>query len=149
MPATSSSKILQLRTRGDALKVNEGDNITIRRVRTEWTNGPIQKMALRIYPCNDGVLLKVMSLSPLPMLVFTLVSPPRWLQQLLTNVAGIEVENTVGADVYNNIANNNTGGILVFNMLSVCNVATLRENDNEIHSNNTELCDPRYSSVWR
>ena len=27
-------------TVGDALKVNEGDNITIRRVRTEWTNGP-------------------------------------------------------------------------------------------------------------
>ena len=27
-------------TIGDALKINEGNNIVIRRVRTEWTNGP-------------------------------------------------------------------------------------------------------------
>ena len=32
------------------------------------------------------------------------------------NVAGIEIENSIGADVYENIATNNTGGILVFNM---------------------------------
>ena len=32
------------------------------------------------------------------------------------NVAGIEIENTVHADVYDNVATNNTGGILVFNM---------------------------------
>jgi len=31
-------------------------------------------------------------------------------------VAGIEIENTVNADVYENVAANNTGGILVFNM---------------------------------
>jgi hypothetical protein len=31
-------------------------------------------------------------------------------------VAGIEIENTVNADVYDNVATNNTGGILVFNM---------------------------------
>lgn len=27
-------------TPGDGLKINEGENIVIRRVRTEWTNGP-------------------------------------------------------------------------------------------------------------
>ena len=32
------------------------------------------------------------------------------------NVAGIEIENTIGADVYENTATGNTGGILVFNM---------------------------------
>jgi parallel beta-helix repeat protein len=32
------------------------------------------------------------------------------------NVAGIEIENTIGADVHDNLATNNTGGILVFNM---------------------------------
>jgi parallel beta-helix repeat protein len=32
------------------------------------------------------------------------------------NVAGIEIENTINADVYGNIAIGNTGGILVFNM---------------------------------
>ena len=32
------------------------------------------------------------------------------------NVAGIEIENSTGADVYGNTATGNTGGILVFNM---------------------------------
>jgi parallel beta-helix repeat protein len=32
------------------------------------------------------------------------------------NVAGIEIENTINADVYDNVATRNTGGILVFNM---------------------------------
>ena len=38
-------------TKGDALKVNEGSNIVIRRVRTEWTGGPsTQNGAYGIYP---------------------------------------------------------------------------------------------------
>ena len=32
------------------------------------------------------------------------------------NVAGIEIENSVNADVYENIATDNTGGILVFSL---------------------------------
>ena len=32
------------------------------------------------------------------------------------NVAGIEIENSYDADVYNNIATNNTGGILIFDL---------------------------------
>jgi parallel beta-helix repeat protein len=55
------------------------------------------------------------------------------------NVAGIEVENTIGADVYNNVANNNTGGILVFNMPSIPQRGyATRVFDNDVHSNNTE-----------
>ena len=33
-------------TVGDAIKVNEGDNIVFRNVRTEWTNGPDTKWGL-------------------------------------------------------------------------------------------------------
>ena len=47
-------------TIGDALKVNEGDNITIRRVRTEWTNGPdTDNGSYGIYPVQTtNVLLE-------------------------------------------------------------------------------------------
>ena len=39
-------------TVGDAIKVNEGDNIVFRNVRTEWTNGPDTKNgAYGLYPC--------------------------------------------------------------------------------------------------
>ena len=45
---------------GDALKINEGRNIVIRRVRTEWTNGPHEKNgAYGIYPVQaENVLLE-------------------------------------------------------------------------------------------
>ena len=54
------------------------------------------------------------------------------------NVAGIEIENTVHADVHDNVARNNTGGILVFNMpdLPVAGHST-RVFDNEVTGNNT------------
>jgi len=47
-------------TRGDALKINEGSNIVIRRVRTEWTNGPdVENGAYGIYPVQtENVLLE-------------------------------------------------------------------------------------------
>ena len=38
-------------TIGDALKINEGNNIIVRGVRTEWTNGPdVNNGAYGIYP---------------------------------------------------------------------------------------------------
>jgi hypothetical protein len=43
---------------GDALKINEGDNIVIRRVRTEWTNGPdVNNGAYGIYPVQTTNVL--------------------------------------------------------------------------------------------
>lgn len=47
-------------TVGDALKINDGRNITVRRVRTEWTNGPdTENGAYGIYPVQtNNVLLE-------------------------------------------------------------------------------------------
>jgi parallel beta-helix repeat protein len=60
------------------------------------------------------------------------------------NVAGIEIENSSNADVHDNIATNNTGGILVFNLpdLAVMNGAVTRVFDNELFENNTENFAP-------
>lgn len=55
------------------------------------------------------------------------------------NVAGIEIENTFDADVYGNVATNNTGGILVFNMPNLKQPgARTRVYDNDIIENNTK-----------
>ena len=55
------------------------------------------------------------------------------------NVAGIEIENTIGADVYDNIATNNTGGILVFNMPNLTQYgADVRVFNNQVFENNTK-----------
>ena len=45
-------------TVGDALKINESSNVTVRRVRTEWTNGPdSDNGAYGIYPVQSRNIL--------------------------------------------------------------------------------------------
>ncbi|NNL87925.1 MAG: hypothetical protein HKP25_02550, partial [Marinicaulis sp.] len=45
-------------TKGDALKISEGENIIIRRVRTEWTGGPkTENGAYGIYPVQTKNVL--------------------------------------------------------------------------------------------
>jgi parallel beta-helix repeat protein len=129
---------------GDALKINEGDNITVRRVRTEWTNGPsTDNGAYGIYPVQTTNVLLEGNVAIGASDAGIYVGQSRQVivrnNRAEYNVAGIEVENTIGADVYNNIANNNTGGILVFNMPSIPQRGyATRVFDNDVHSNNTE-----------
>jgi parallel beta-helix repeat protein len=53
------------------------------------------------------------------------------------NVAGIEIENTIGADVYENVATGNTGGILVFNMPNLSQPGhSTRVYKNQVFQNN-------------
>lgn len=108
-------------TPGDALKINEGHNITIRRVRTEWTRGPHTKNgAYGIYPVQTENTLIEGSVAIGASDAGIYVGQSRNVivrdSHAEYNVAGIEIENTVGADVFDNVATNNTGGILVFNM---------------------------------
>ena len=64
------------------------------------------------------------------------------------NVAGIEIENTVGADVYNNLATNNTGGVLIFNMPDLPQLGhSTRVFNNTIVANNTENFAPPGGAV--
>jgi parallel beta-helix repeat protein len=60
------------------------------------------------------------------------------------NVAGIEIENSTFADVYDNVATNNTGGILVFDLpgLEVQGGQATRVHNNRIFENNTENFAP-------
>lgn len=130
-------------TVGDALKVNEGRNITIRRVRTEWTNGPsVDNGAYGIYPVQTtNVLIEdnvAIAASDAGIYVGQSENIVVRGNRAEYNVAGIEVENSVSADVYNNVANNNTGGILVFNMPMIPKKGfATRVYDNEVHANNT------------
>ncbi len=107
--------------KGDALKVNEGENIVIRRVRTEWTAGPkTENGAYGIYPVQTkNVLLEsnvAIGASDAGIYVGQSRNVIVRYNRAEKNVAGIEIENTFDADVYENVATDNTGGILVFNM---------------------------------
>ncbi len=131
-------------TPGDALKINEGRNIVIRRVRTEWTNGPDEKNgAYGIYPVQaENVLLEdsvAIGASDAGLYVGQSRNVVVRNNRVEFNVAGIEIENTMHADVYGNVARNNTGGILVFNMPDLPNPGhSTRVFNNEVVGNNTE-----------
>ena len=130
--------------KGDALKINEGNNITIRRVRTEWTNGPSQENgAYGIYPVQTTNVLVEDNVAIGASDAGVYVGQSRDVivrnNRAEYNVAGIEIENTVGADVYDNIATNNTGGILVFNMPQLQQEGRVtRVYDNQVLANNTD-----------
>ena len=130
--------------KGDALKINEGRNIVIRNVRTEWTNGPdTDNGAYGIYPVQTENTLIEGSVAIGASDAGIYVGQSRNVivrnSRAEYNVAGIEIENTQGADVYGNLATHNTGGILVFNMpnLPIPGKGT-RVYDNDVSANNTE-----------
>lgn len=56
------------------------------------------------------------------------------------NVAGIEIENSFNADVYDNLAVGNTGGILTFDLPGLTQAfgGNVRIFDNELYANNAE-----------
>lgn len=108
-------------SKGDGLKINDGTNITIRGVRVAWTGGSkTTNGAYGIYPVKShNILIEDSSswgASDAGIYVGQSTNVIVRRCHAEQNVAGIEIENTIGADVYENIATGNTGGILVFNM---------------------------------
>ncbi|MBS0226427.1 MAG: right-handed parallel beta-helix repeat-containing protein [Proteobacteria bacterium] len=108
-------------SKGDGLKINGGENITIRDVRVEWTGGPSKDNgAYAIYPvkCKNVLIEDSVAIGSRDAGIYVGQSQDIVVRRNRAekNVAGIEIENSVRADVYENIATGNTGGILVFNM---------------------------------
>ncbi len=108
-------------SKGDGLKINDGENVTIRDVRVEWTAGPkTTNGAYGIYPVKSkNVLIEdsaSIGASDAGIYVGQSQNVIVRRNRAEKNVAGIEIENTINADVYENTATGNTGGILVFNM---------------------------------
>ena len=108
-------------TPGDGVKAKGADTISFIDVRVEWTNGPKETNgAYGLYPVQsrnvlvDGVIVRGASDAG----IYVGQSQHIIVRNSLVeyNVAGIEIENCYYADVYNNVAEHNTGGILVFDM---------------------------------
>ena len=130
-------------TPGDAIKIEDSKRVTIRRIRTWWSRGPDQQNgAYGIYPvlCSDVLIEHCLAECASDAGIYvgqtqrTIVRHNR----VERNVAGIEIENTIGADVYENDATNNTGGILVFSLpgLKQKNGSHCRAFKNHVYDNN-------------
>ena len=131
-------------TIGDALKITDGENITIRGVRVEWTNGPsTENGAYAIYPVQSRNVLieESIAIGASDAGIYVGQSDMIVVRNNIAeyNVAGIEIENSRNADVYGNVARHNTGGILVFDMPHLPRPGFgTRVFENEIYENNTD-----------
>lgn len=131
-------------TIGDALKITDGENIIIRGVRVEWTNGPsTENGAYGLYPVQSrNVLIEnSVAIAASDAGIYVGQSDNIVVRNNIAeyNVAGIEIENSRDADVYDNIARHNTGGILVFDMPHLPQPGRgTRVFDNQVIENNTD-----------
>ena len=141
-------------TVGDALKISDSENVTVRRVRTEWTGGPAEDNgAYGIYPVQSrNVLIEgSVAIGASDAGIYVGQSSRIIVRDSRAefNVAGIEIENSTFADVHGNTAVNNTGGILVFDLpdLPVQGGRNTRVFDNDIRDNNTPNFAPEGNIV--
>jgi len=139
---------------GDALKVNEARAVVIRDVRAEWTEGPSpDNGAYGIYPvqCEDVLIEDSVAIGASDAGIYVGQSQRVIVRRNRAerNVAGIEIENTVGAEVYANEATRNTAGILVFDLpdLPVQGGRETRVYANRVVDNNTPNFAPEGNIV--
>jgi parallel beta-helix repeat protein len=131
-------------TIGDALKINESNNVQVLRVRTEWTGGPLSTNgAYGIYPVQSSNVLidGAVAIGASDAGIYVGQSSQIIVRNSRAeyNVAGIEIENSTFADVHDNVTTNNTGGILVFDLpnLPVQGGRNTRVYNNQVFANNT------------
>jgi parallel beta-helix repeat protein len=132
-------------TRGDGVKVEGTTGATFRRVMVDWDGEPkTTNGAYGLYPVQvTDVLIedsKVRGCSDAGIYVGQSKNIIVRRNEVWENVAGIEIENSQGAEVYQNVAHHNAGGILVFSLpeLPVKDGRDSRVYDNEIYENNHE-----------
>ena len=107
--------------KGDAIKVKGVDGISFIRVRTEWTGGVSpDNGAYGLYPVESKNVLidSCVAIGASDAGIYVGQSENIIVKNSRAefNVAGIEIENSYYADVFDNHAENNTGGILVFDL---------------------------------
>ena len=140
--------------KGDAIKVKGSKNIHFIRVRTEWTNGPDSKNgAYGLYPVeSENVLIDdCVAIGASDAGIYVGQSKNIIVRNSLAkhNVAGIEIENSFYADVYDNVATENTGGILVFDLPDLPQQGGhhVRVFQNQVINNNTPNFAPEGNIV--
>ena len=141
-------------TKGDGIKSKGADRIVYYQLRVEWTGGPKETNgAYGIYPVEsqdvlvDSVLVRGASDAGI------YVGQSRNIvvrnSVALENVAGIEIENSYDADVHDNLATRNTGGILVFDLPNLLQMGgkNVRIFENVVVDNSTPNFAPKGNIV--
>jgi parallel beta-helix repeat protein len=141
-------------TRGDGIKSKGADDIRYLNLRVEWSGGPKEANgAYGVYPVSsqrvliDGVVVRGASDAGI------YVGQSRHIivrnSRAEFNVAGIEIENSMFADVHDNVATRNTAGILVFDLPNLPQMGghSTRVFNNQVVDNDTPNFAPKGNIV--
>lgn len=141
-------------SRGDGIKSKGSDQISFLNVRVEWTGGPNEKNgAYGVYPvASTNVLIDkvtVKGASDAGIYVGQSKNIIVRNSRAEFNVAGIEIENSMNADVFDNVATHNAGGILVFDLPNLPQMGghSTRLFRNKVVDNDTQNFAPKGNIV--
>lgn len=106
---------------GDALKIQNSNGIVMHRLATVWSGEPSEENgAYGLYPVLSSNILidECYAYGASDAGIYVGQSDKAIVRNSTVegNVSGIQIENTTNADVYGNVASDNTGGILVFDL---------------------------------
>lgn len=141
-------------TKGNALKSHTANGIIVRRVRVEWTGGPkTTNGAYGIYcvVSTNNLVEDCVAIGASDAGIYVGQSKNIMIRNCRAefNVAGIEIENCYGGEAYNNVATNNTGGLLVFDLpdLPMRRGHDISVHHNRLFNNNTPNFAPKGNIV--
>lgn len=129
--------------KGDAIKLQDCKGVNINGVKTTWTQGAKSTNGgYGLYPvqCEDVMIDNCEAAFASDAGIYVGQSKNVVVKNCHAhhNVAGIEIENCLNSEVFDNLAENNTGGLLVFDLpdLEVVNGNNCKLYNNKIISNN-------------
>jgi parallel beta-helix repeat protein len=134
-----------LDAKGDCIKVQDATGVTFKNLKVGWTTlHSTQNGSYGIYPvgCTNVLIdgCEVFGSSDAGAYVGQSKNIVVKNCHVHDNVAGIEIENSTDADVFDNLSENNTGGILIFDLpdLPLKNGSRCRVFNNRIINNNVK-----------
>ncbi len=137
-------------TAGDALTIQGGTNITVRRVRAEWTRGPNEGNGpYAIYPveCKNLLVEDSVARGAADAGVYVGQSENVIIRRNRSefNVDGYEIENSENVDAYENVSTHNAGGMGIFNLPNLPRQGGrhVRAFNNQLVDNNTPNFAPK------
>jgi parallel beta-helix repeat protein len=141
-------------SKGDLIKTLHVKGITFRRVKAEWTGKPSKTNgAYALYPvqCENVLIDGCTARGASDAGIYVGQSKQIVVKNCLAteNVAGIEIENSLHAEVFDNVATGNVGGILVFDLPDLVQKqgGYVRVYKNIIKENNLENFAPKGNIV--
>lgn len=137
-------------SKGDAIKIQGCTNVVMRDLETTWSGGKLSTNgAYGLYPVSSTNVLMEECEASFAMDAGIYVGQSTNVvvrnNYVHDNVAGLEIENTINGEVYNNVAKNNTGGMMIFDMpdLPQANGDRIKFYDNLMENNNGENFAPK------